>query len=267
MKYCHPSVRTEFCSNKDVVMDMLQHDGRVLEFVAGELKQDFDIIRLALKKDSRSSVSILKEFLTPEKFLGMLMEETDRELLSTAIVLMPNIIRHPQFLDVPCAMDVLASVLTQRQHQNIRDILTPELFQSDADFARTLKAYDAKFWRFETKDKLADYDSMKKAVSECWKVLEFCSPELKKNADIVLLAVSQNGLALNYADPSMRKDVNVALEAVVQNIGALLLVDESFKDDFYFARNVILGCDYQGNWFTHEVIQQARNSIQKSARK
>jgi len=54
------------------------------------------------------------------------------------------------------------------------------------------------------------------AVKEDGSALEYASPELRADHEIVLEAVKEDGSALKYADPELRKDPVIVLAAVKQ---------------------------------------------------
>ena len=137
----------------------------------------------------------------------------------------------------------------------------------DLDLLKNLVNYDPEFVRLVPKSSCDNRDVMLFLVSKNWQAIRYCSSSLRNDWDIVYAAVSQNGLALQFCSTELRKDPEITITAVRQNIGSLHLVDPIFKNDFDFARNVILGVEYDGNWFDEETILRARLSTQKSARK
>ena len=165
----------------------------------------------------------------------------------------------------PIFDEAMLKVFTRRRIPLQRD--EAAFLQHHPSILDKLIEIDAVYLKFAPDEVRANYETMLDGVSRSWVVLDYCDPELKRNTEIVMKAVSQNGLALKYADLSCRSDPEIALEAVQENIGALHLIDSQLKTDIEFAKAVVLSCNYRGNWFPPDIIQQASTGRQKSARK
>lgn len=70
-----------------------------------------------------------------------------------------------------------------------------------------------------------DKPSTINAVRGEGRALEFVSPELLGDVDVVAAAVGHDGSALQFAAPGLRSDISIALAAVTQNKDALQFVD------------------------------------------
>ena len=189
--------------------------------------------------------------------------KNDKDLILSALKTNPSVLR--------CVSETLRQdkdFLLNAVIQNKKCIneMNGKLFE-DLDLLKNLVNYDPEFVRMVPKSACDNRELMLFLVSKNWQAIRYCSSSLKNDWDIAYAAVSQNGLALQFCSTELRKDPEITITAVHQNIGSLHLVDPIFKNDFDFARNVILGVEYDGNWFDEETILRARLSTQKSARK
>jgi len=69
------------------------------------------------------------------------------------------------------------------------------------------------------------------AVAQDGRALEYASPELKADKEVVLAAVAQDGFALEYASEELKADKEVVLAAVAQEWGALEYASAELKAD------------------------------------
>lgn len=66
-------------------------------------------------------------------------------------------------------------------------------------------------------------------------LLQYGSPELKQNYEVVLMAVTQNGWALEYADATLQNNYDIVLTAVQHNSEILQHVSDDLRNN----RNII----------------------------
>ncbi|KAF0981240.1 hypothetical protein FDP41_013028 [Naegleria fowleri] len=106
----------------------------------------------------------------------------------------------------------------------------PNSLLSDRSFILSaIQHFQAQTLQFASPDLQNDPQVVLTAVQRDGSVLEFASKELKGNFQIVMAAVQQYGEALEFASPDLRNHEQVVLEAVKQNKKALRFATEECR--------------------------------------
>ena len=188
--------------DKDIVMTVLEHAPRCLQYVSPELLLDKEVVLGAIR-DHNEGLSDIMECV-PDAF------KADKEFISEAAKINPNIMK----------------------------FAAKELLSNQKLFEHYL--HNGSYWLHDENID-AEYKGRKELVLPIIKKdgysLQYVSQELKADKDVVMAAVIDDASAIEWASSELQADKEVALTALKQNKDLIRLIDWSLlsEKDFIFS--------------------------------
>ena len=216
---------------KWVVIRKVSWSGRRLQDLPRYYKDNADVVRAAVRQDSRA-----------------LMYASDRlrDDKTTVMTAMKKKVHDQILIDVSLRLrddrDVVLAAVKSLGYYHGADILqyaSPRL-RSDTDFLRLFLRYTrikALEWvSIEIRD---DEQFMMALVKRRGEAIRYASCRLKDNYWLGYQSVSNNGLALKYISLRLQNDVNIAKRAIVNNVEAVRYVGDGIKNSSVIVETVI----------------------------
>jgi len=228
--------------NKEIGMEAVRQEGRVLEFCSPDLKRNRDIVMEAVKQDGLA-ISFASISLQADEDVVMAAVTQDGEALRYAS---PKLKANKDIVMEAVKQDGSAISFASTSLQADRDVVmtamrnTPftieniprhvmtkpfviELVQMNGNILSFLAAVGLPFQ--------SDKDVVLAALNQTGKALRYASSDLKGDKEVVLTAVNQTGEALRYASPDLQGDKEVVLTAVNQTGEALRYASPDLQAD------------------------------------
>jgi len=213
----------------------------VLSCAAAELRDDFDVVRFAVRRNASALQFASKALQGDQKLVSIAVQENPvaamqfaaKEMRSDHVIALQAVRkdwRNLHLFDASVRSDHIIALHAVRQ-----DWRSLHLFDASvrSDHSIALQAI-RKDWRslhlFDANVRM-NHKVVRKAVKQCGLAFEHADPSLQKDRGIVLLAVQRNASALAYVDPGMLSDRSLMVEVVQRNGPALEFLADPFRKD------------------------------------
>ncbi len=186
---CVFDIHESFKKDRDIILGIVQQNGRALEHADESLKKDREIVLLAVQQMGRA-LQYADESL-----------KKDREIVLAAV---QQNGRALQYADESFKKDreiILATVQQDGWALQYAD----ESFKKDREIVLIAVQQNGKALQYTDKNLKKDREIVLAAVQQDGLALQFADESLKKNREIVLAAVKQNYWAFAFADESLKK--------------------------------------------------------------
>jgi len=209
--------------DRDIVMAAVKRECHVFENIAEEFRADREVALLAI----RSNGNLLKhaaEALHRDRQLVNVAIKTD----STALLLYPH-----ECWDVDLVLTAIAAI-PNTQGYAFRSFMDNEKVKQVFDqrhFVMAALEKDPLILRLASRDLKADKELVLRAVTLCWKALEYASYEVRSDQDVVAAALAQNPLALQFAADNIKNNYDLVLEVVRKDPQALMFASKKLRAD------------------------------------
>ena len=121
-------------------------------------------------------------------------------------------------------------------------VVAPTELEADREVAAATafsQAFGPGLLQYLTPELQADREIVREAVKQDGLALQFAAPELQADREIVREAVKQDGLALQYAAPELKADPEIVLEAVQGKALAFRLANPGLRIDRAFVTEAV----------------------------
>lgn len=206
---------TEFKEDEEWVILAIQSNGKALEFVDEKLKRNKDIVLKALENEG----SALQ--FAPDELKG------NREIVFKAVSQNGEAIEFADSLFLDDKEIVLATIKT---YPDVYSKLSDELKNYHEIIVACLTS-SGKLMRYVPESYKNSFEHLMLAIKTYPWAIRYTSEELLNNKEIIKAAVNGVGRSLSYASDDLRKDKEVVLLALKQDPRALEFVNDILQND------------------------------------
>jgi hypothetical protein len=206
----------EHLSDKELVLNILEASGQILEFCNSKFYGDKDVALAAVKIDGTNLYFLQNELKNNKEIVlaavmqsGFALEWVSYELKEDREIIL-NAMKSYGYLEI-----------------------VPEKYKDDEEIvlAAIESNHNLKAFRHASARLRNKLEVVEAAINKAGSSLEFVSDRFKNNKDIVLKAVNNSGYSLQYASEELRNDKEVVLAAVKKHADSLRYASEELKYD------------------------------------
>eukprot|EP00435_Cladocopium_sp_Y103_P075117 s168_g54.t1 len=200
--------------DKEVIQSVLNQDWRLLKHMPADLKEEIDIVEIALESGAPATRVVLSTEMRCSKRLAKLAVKYDGSAL-----------KHfdPEVMDKEL---VMAAV---ERYPSAFDFI-PEVFHQDRDILFSAVQQEGTCLEYASAKLRGDKELVLAAVRQEGMALEYASEELKADRPVVLEAVTMDGCALQFASDELRACPRVIRCALNSDGLALEFADKKMRD-------------------------------------
>lgn len=231
---------TEYNDNKQIVMEIVNFDGKQLEYASDRLKNDMEVVLVAIEnslgaycyvskeiKDSKEKIlEIMKKRAVPLMWLNPYLQE-DEDIILALIKRKSPFALFENLNDKFKNNKNIAIAAIESNGLNTQHVLSSLL---DEKMALSAVRQNGKAIIYIPKE-INNYDNIVfEAIKNDGYCLEHLDCKYKDNKELVLIAVS-NSEALQHASERLRNDKEVVLKAIDFMFSAYEHASETLKHD------------------------------------
>jgi hypothetical protein len=208
------SIPKKFLDDEDVIREVVNSRGILLEYASQNLRNNVDIVMTALKNDKNALYyGNISETLLQEKSFNRMLLELSFNLK-----------------DFKCELDhdfILEAI--KKNPFDVKDL--PIEYQTDRVIAMEAVERNGIALKFLSEEFCEDQEIVMKAVSNQGNALMYASFNLKRDKQIILCAVKSHASSLNAVPKKLKEDREFILEILKQNGESYKYIQPQMKTD------------------------------------
>jgi len=229
--------------NKNEIIELLKIDGLKIAEVELPLRDDDELISIALKQNGLSLAYLSEPMKVDKRIVLLAIEQNPYSIQFAAQSLIDDL----EILKAAYCRDYIFSNFQNPGQLNLIQYASIEI-QNNIVILLELLTYSISIVHFFPPNFLSEEYFMSQAVTKNGTIIEYASDEIKNNRNIVLDAAKSNGHFMHYSDfNQLINDREMMLTACISNSSVIEVLPDDFKNDLDFVLELVKNSDCSSN--------------------